>query len=100
MRRGLPDTKIIAAQAELRFYEHGNKWNAPTEEQYKKRRDDLNKFLNRLKIKDGVLIIAGTGKLDNKIYYRDAVHLNSTGIGKYFNLLQCTSVYHHRKTLR
>lgn len=97
LRTELPSTKIIAAQVELRFYEDSNKWNAPGIEEYKRRRSYLNKFLSKLKVRDGMLLVAGPHRLDNECYYRDAVHLNSVGIRKYFNFLKSTVAYMHRK---
>ena len=65
LRESFPDSKIIATQAEKRFYLPGNRWNCPTELQYTKRCNQFNLFLARSKFKDHILMIAGSGRLDN-----------------------------------
>ena len=77
LRESFPDSKIIATQAEKRFYKPGNKWDCPTEIEYTKRRNQFNGFLARSKFKNHTLMIAGAGRLDNRDYYgRNGVHLN------------------------
>ena len=58
-----------------------------------KKRDKLNKFLNVLKLKDHMLLIAGPGRLDNRRYYKDEVHLNKEGIRLYMTLLRAAVVF-------
>ena len=94
LRSRLPKSYIISAQCELRFYGTENKWNSPTEFEYRKRRSSINKFLNRLKLKDYVLNISGPGRLDDKKYYkRDGVHLTDKGVKFYFRLIKSTVRY-------
>ena len=81
LRESFPDSKMIATQAEKRFYKPGNRWNCPTETEYTRRRDQFNRFLLKATFKDHILMIAGTGRLDNRYYYKtDGVHLNSQGL--------------------
>lgn len=100
LKEGLPGAKIVAAQVECRFYNEANKWNAPSELEFKKRRNDLNCYLRRLKLKDYMHLIAGPNRLDNQAYFKDAVHLSSAGIKKYFVLLKQTITFIHRKSLK
>lgn len=85
------DLIIIPAQIELRYYELGNKFNSPTFYQYKKKRDALNKFINKLKIKNHILMVGGPSRLDHKVFYsQDGVHLNKYGIKKYMLYIKNT----------
>ena len=93
----LPHCKIIAAKVELRFYQCPNKWDAPSETEYKRRRNSLNGYLQRLKLKDHILQVAGPGRLDNDAYYRDAVHLNRVGVKKYHDFVKNALAYCVRK---
>ena len=99
LRIRLPKAKIIAAQIELRFYSATNQWDAPEIESYEKRRRDLNNFLKRLKLKDAIMMVAGPNRIDNRVYYRDGVHLNSVGVRKYFDFVKCTVASVYRKSL-
>lgn len=93
LRDTIPSTTIISAQVELRFYETPNRFGAPSLELYRKKRNELNKFLNRLKKKDYMLIIAGPGRLDHETYYKDSVHLNKSGLRVYLAILKSTVSY-------
>ena len=94
LRARLPNSIIISAQVELRYYAENNRWNCPTESEFRKRRSSVNKFLNRLKLKNYVLNISGPGRLDNPKYYkRDGVHLNEKGVKLYFSLIKSTVRY-------
>lgn len=93
LRDHLPNSRIIAAQIELRFYETPNRFGAPGPEDFRKRRNQLNRFLQTLKLKDNLLIIAGPGRLDNQQYYKDSVHLNKVGLRVYMSILKTTIDY-------
>ena len=93
LREELPNAIIISAQTELRFYNTVNAFGAPKADEYRKKRDKLNKFLNALKLKDHMLLIAGPGRLDNRRYYKDEVHLNKVGIRLYMTLLHAAVVF-------
>ena len=99
LKSRLPNSIIISALSELRFYQENNKWNCPTIERFKKRRHSVNKYLNRQKSKDYILNISGPGRLDNKEYYKsDGVHLNDEGLLLYFDLIRSTIRYIMIKT--
>ena len=88
LRESFPDSKIIATQAEKRFYKAGNKWKCPTETEYDRRRNQINRFLSKSTFKDHLLMIAGTGRLDKRYYYKkDGVHLNSQGLDFYIQTI-------------
>ena len=70
LRDRLPDATIIAAQPEMRYYQEGNKWGAPTELDYKAKRNAFLSFLRRFKGKDSILLVGGPNCLDNQNYYR------------------------------
>lgn len=93
IRDNCPDLIIIPAQIELRFYSEENRFNSPTESDYRYQRNCLNKFLNRLKTKNHLLMIAGIGRLDHRVFYRDEVHLNKYGLTKYFDYIRYTVAY-------
>ena len=88
LRDQFPQAKIIASQVEARFYSLPNRHHSPLESEYNLRRKSFNTFLKRLKEKDGLLLIAGPGRLDSRSYYRDEVHLNLLGLQKFFRLLE------------
>ena len=86
----IPDSLIIAAQVELRTYKPENRFGSPLPAEFKRKRNNLNTFLKRLKLVDNLLIIAGPGRLDNPIFYRDGIHLNRRGLSIYFSILKST----------
>lgn len=98
LRSELPNAIVISAQVELRFYDTPNKFGAPSIELFRQKRSELNRFLNRLKLKNNVLIIAGPGRLDNESYYRDGVHLNNSGLRVYMAILKSTVCYAVQKS--
>lgn len=93
LRVEAPTAVVISAQIELRFYKTPNRFGCPGPEDFKKKRNELNKFLNKLKLKNFMLIVAGPGRLDNQQYYRDEVHLNQTGLKVYSSILKTTVSY-------
>ena len=97
LRQKLPNTIIISAQVELRYYSPNNSWGAPSGDEYKNRRNTINTFLSRFKLKDSLLMIAGPGRLDNPEYYRDEVHLNNDGLKKYFSCILSAVEFSYRK---
>ena len=85
---------IIPAQVELRFYKFGNKFDSPTLETYRKKRNSLNRFINKSKIKNHILMVGGPSRLDHKVFYEsDGVHLNSIGVEKYLTYIKKTIEY-------
>ena len=59
LKEKLPDSKIIAAQPELRYYKKDNQWNAPEPDEYLQRRSAFNNFLRRCKENDAIMLIDG-----------------------------------------
>ena len=57
VRESFPDSKIIATQAEKRFYKNCSKWNCSTETEYTKRRNQFNGFLARSMFKNHTLMM-------------------------------------------
>ena len=100
LRNSLPEAIIIASQVELRFNSELNRFNAPTAEKFKHRRNQLNRFIQRLKCKNNMLLIAGPGRLDHECYYRDGIHLNSAGLRLYMGMLKSTIAYSIRQRFR
>ena len=88
LRESFPNSKIIAAQVECRYYQPENRWNCPSGKGYCKRRIALNNFLKRLKTKDHILMISGDNRLDQEKYYHDAVHLNTAGLRYYLDCIK------------
>ena len=88
LRRSVPAAKILATECEQRFYQPGNRFGAPVGEAYRLRRVAVSNLIRRLRSKDHILRISETAKLDNiRLYKRDGVHLNTTGIKKLWGLL-------------
>ena len=42
-------------------------------------------------------MIAGPNRLDNEVYFRDSVQLNSVDLAKYLSLIKSTLAYCYRK---
>ena len=87
--------KIIAAQAELRFFETNchRICKGITSDIYRSKRNKFNKFLNKLSQKDFLLMVGGVGRLDHKVYYRDGTHLTRIGLTKYITYIKCTVAF-------
>ena len=91
----LPTAKIFACQIELRFYPVNNKNNCPTLKRYKTIRNGLNKFMQNLKSKDSMLLIAGEKNLDNSDnYHTDGIHLSIEGNQVLMDLIK-NCIQHH-----
>ena len=90
LRERYPTAHLIASQIELRFVKDGDshKFGTPHFELFNKLSLHYNKWLNKQKFKDALLVIRGHQKLDNASYYRDSVHLNHIGLNRYWNLLK------------
>ena len=89
----MPNAIVISAQVEVRFYNEGNRFGAPTYQNFKSIRNAFNTYLKRMKYKDNILIIAGSGRLDNRDYYRDQVQLNRQGLLTYMSIIKTTVSY-------
>lgn len=98
LREKLPNTCIIAAQIENRFYRSsGSYHNSPSSDQFDYLRRYFNRFLKNKNFKDCVLQVQGPDRLDDQKFYRDEVHLNSEGLSRYFNIIRNTLSYAYTK---
>ena len=91
-----PDATIISAQIELRFYKLVNRWNCPSGDDYLTRRVAVNNFIKRLTKLDNkhhILQVGGDCRLDNRELYRDEIHLNDSGLLRYYNYIRRTLKY-------
>lgn len=93
VKQNCPTSVIVAAQAELRFNNSSFR-HLPCVE-YAKRRNAFNRFIKKFKLKDFILQVAGSGRLDNECFYRDNIHLNNVGLSKYFEYIVKTLNYCH-----
>ena len=88
LRQYVPSScKIIASEVELKFCRSNNRFNAPTEEIFQRKRRLLNCFIkDKLKKKgivDHMFFLGGTGGLMLAGYFKaDGVHLNHRGLTK------------------
>ena len=85
--------KIIASEVELRFCLGNNRFNAPTEETFQRKRRNLIFFIkNKLKkrgIVDHMFFLGGTGGLMLAEYFKaDGVHLNIQGLTKLQHMIK------------
>lgn len=97
LRSEFPNSKLVGSQIELRFYNHSNRFDCPPHSEFDLRRKSFNTFLKRLKVKDCILQVQGQGRLDDRSFYRDLVHLNSLGLNKYFDIIENTIQYCYNK---
>ena len=95
LKYNLPNTIIISAQCEMRYYQAGNKWKAPLENQYFSDRNYINNVINRqIKERDYLIKIIGRDRLDNKeLYMKDGVHLKPAGWKMYMGFIEGTFAY-------
>ena len=93
LRATFPNTQIVSAQIEKRWYREGNRWNCPAEVEFQRRRVALHNFYRRLRLKNYTLLVAGRNRLDNRTYYRDEVHLNQAGLQFYAQMVRNTVSY-------
>ena len=97
LRSEFPNSMLVGSQVELRFYTFNNRFDCPPHSEFDLRRKSFNTFLKRLKVKDCILQVQGPGRLDDRAFYRDEVHLNTLGLNKYFNIIENTIQYCHNK---
>ena len=89
---------VIAAQIEQRYFGRRGIVSALSEP-YRKRRNKFNKFLNKLKSVDHILMVGGHGRLDHRVFYRDNTHLNNIGLRKYITYIKCTVAFAIRNSM-
>lgn len=97
LRASLPNSCIIAAQIENRFYKPDNRFGSPPSKTFDFLRRHFNRHLRNKPYKDFILQVQGPGRLDNRNHYRDSVHLNRAGLSKYMNLIEGNLAYVYKK---
>ena len=97
LRASFPDSVIIASQIENRFYNINNRFCSPGARLFDYLRRNFNKHLKNKSFKDFLLQVQGPNHLDNRINYRDAVHLSPVGLRKYFEIIRRTLDYAYSK---
>jgi len=96
LRYSCPNSTVISAQVELRFYQRNNRWNAPSGRDYDSKRNWINDLLRRNMYSDGMLVLEGRHGIDDRSLYRDFVHLNQEGLSAYFAIIRRELSYHMR----
>ena len=84
----VPCDILIASQVETRFYRRNNRFGCPTHHRFDQLRRHFNRFLERHISYD--LILEIEGYLDERMDYRDGVHLSDTGWVKYLDIIKKT----------
>ena len=93
LRNFFPDSIIISAQIENRFYNPNNRFGSPCAKTFDFLRRHFNKHLKSKPYKDFILQVQGPNRLDKRENYRDAVHLSSLGLRKYLEIIRRTLSY-------
>ena len=91
LKSKFPEAILIGSQIESRFVEHEDKYarfGTPHTEEFNRLSTYFNSWLNKQKFKDRLFCIRGPNKLDNRLFYKDSVHLNEKGLEKYVELLK------------
>ena len=91
LKERFSSVSLVASQIESRFIEEGDRcerFGTPTFKLFNKLSLHYNRWLNKQKFKDALLVIRGHHKLDNPSYYKDSVHLNHLGLDKYWSLIK------------
>ena len=83
LRWYLPKTIIISAQAEMRYYDEANRYLAPTEEQYARDRNAINRHLNTEVPEKDFMMICGGHDLGTACYTGDRIHMSNRGNQEY-----------------
>ena len=97
-----PNALIIAAQAEMRYYPENNAFGAPTEWEYRSKRNwfnkrILNEKLRAAKYMDFILMVAGDNRLDKRELRKgDGVHMKPEAVAIY--VTQLTGMMHYVHT--
>ena len=87
-----PDCLILAVQVEKRYYSHVNLYMCPEPEEYNKKRNILNNYLQRQlkhqRLVDHVIMLGGE-VFSKELHYRDdGVHLNQLGFDMYRRIIE------------
>ena len=87
LHASLPHTIKLAVQIEPRYYLTGNHFHAPTAEEFNRRRQVLNNYLNKAIKKKGhldhMVLLGSAADLNPTLYLADGVHMNEEGLLKY-----------------
>ena len=93
LRKLMPSAVVVAVQAETRFYSEGNRFLAPTGDEYRAKRHSFNRFLEALqyrKVVDRIMMLGGTGEFRfdrGELYRPDGVHLNRGAIDELWGII-------------
>ena len=82
---------IIAAQAEDRFYEMGNRFGAPVGVDYVRKKESFNGYLQGLqanKFIDRIFRLGGPGGFKERGWYVDHAHLTAAGMVKLWRMME------------
>lgn len=94
IRNNLPKVILIASEIELRFVAPVNRFETPTVDEFKRRRNGFNFFLRKCKKINFLAQIGGPSRLDDiKLYKPGGIHLNEEGIRKLDRMLKNTIEY-------
>ena len=93
----LPRAIKLAVQIEPRFCLPGNRHGAPEAEEFNRRRQVLNNFVNKTIKKNGLVdhmvLLGSTEYLNHHQFFRDGVHLSGVGLVRYQAAIQNTVQY-------
>lgn len=96
LNESLPDTVKIAVQIEPRYYEEDNPFGAPTADDFNRRRQIINNFVNKQLKRRGLvdhMALLGPASMYGPDSFRDGVHLNDEALQEYqgnlINTLVC-----------
>ena len=82
-----PACVILAVQVEPRFVEAGNRFGAPAADEFNRRRQLINNYMNKtLKQKgfiDRMIILGSTNFMNNPANFSDGVHLTGDALLRY-----------------
>ena len=96
LRASLPNAVIIAAQIEPRYYPANNHFEAPTREEFNRRRVVLNNFVNKKLKKRGLVnhvAVLGSAMNFGPHSFRDGVHLLNKPLEDYQQIMLGALIY-------
>ena len=87
-----PNCLVLAVQVEKRYYSHVNLYMCPEPEEYNKKRNILNNYLQRQlkhqRLVDHVIMLGGEVFSKELHYQDDGVHLNQLGLDMYRRIIE------------
>ena len=92
-----PDCLILATQIEARHLPYGNRHDVPQFDEFNRRRQNINNFMNK-EIKwngfiDHMILLGSIKFINNPDNYRDGVHLNVQGMSTYRQVIENCILY-------